>query len=83
MQNPNVKPIERETWNERCPWCGRSIPDMSDYSIGDMFFDFDCPHCENPIKAERCVVVEYRFEPNPPRAAPGGRVRGDLRCAAT
>jgi hypothetical protein len=60
----NAEPQERETWNECCPWCGRSVQDLSDYSIGEMFFEFDCPHCEQPIKAMRQTVVEYRFVPN-------------------
>jgi hypothetical protein len=64
MQNSNIEPQERETWNECCPWCGRSVSDLSDYSIGEMFFEFDCPRCEKPIKAMRQTIVEYRFVPN-------------------
>jgi len=59
-----TEPRERETWNECCPWCGRSVANLWDYAIGEMFFAFDCPHCEHPIEAERQTVVEYRFVPD-------------------
>lgn len=39
-------------WNtkQQCPWCKKLIVDLWETLGHDESVEFDCPHCEKPIK---------------------------------
>ena len=45
-----MKPREKRSYDEECPWCGEFIDDIWDYDWGSKSeIEVECPHCEQLI----------------------------------